>query len=72
MPTQATHGPVGSPSLLRVSVASEEENDSGENKVEYIRAKYARISESDYVCNIEDEGKHDDRDESDKLVQHTL
>lgn len=53
-----------SPSLLRVTVASEEENESGETMAEYICAKYARISESDYVRNIEDEGKHDDRDES--------
>ena len=67
--TQATHGPVRGdhaigPSLLRVTVASEEENGSGETKAEYICAKYARISESDYVCKIEDKGKHDDRDES--------
>ena len=39
--------------------------------------KNARISESDHVCDIEDEGKHDDGDKSvrvyDKsdLAQHT-
>ena len=30
--------------------------------------KHARISESDYVCNIEDEGKHDDGNESVKVM----
>jgi hypothetical protein len=29
--------------------------------------KHARISESDHICNIEDEGKHDDGDKSVKV-----
>jgi hypothetical protein len=29
--------------------------------------KHARVSESDHVCDIEDEGKHDDGDKSVKV-----
>jgi hypothetical protein len=29
--------------------------------------KHARISESDHICNIEDEGEHDDGDKSVKV-----
>ena len=31
--------------------------------------KHARISESDHVCDIEDEGKHDDGDKSVKVYE---
>lgn len=30
--------------------------------------KHARISKPDHVCDIEDEGKHDDGDKSVKVV----
>jgi hypothetical protein len=72
--TQATHGPIGrdhavSPSLLGIAVTREEAGEMSEiGEESQDMQENARISESDHVCNIEDESKHDDGDKSVKGV----